>query len=102
MTSQNDPVSPFYVDLGEKLRRTRKAHGWSLQRVYEVSEGRFAANLIGGYERGSRRASLETLCELAEFYGVPVSTFLPDSTGADLVPLDAIIGQLEALRGTAA
>jgi transcriptional regulator with XRE-family HTH domain len=97
----NDPVTPFYVTLGAALRRTRNAKGLSLQDVATNSRGRFGAAAMGGYERGSRRIGIETLYELAGFYDVPVTAFLPASGGSVLVPLDGVIAQLEALRGAA-
>lgn len=100
--SQNVPVSPFYVDLGANLRRTRLALGLSIRAVGDLSGGRFNAPLISGYERGTRRSHVETMCELAKLYGVPARTFLPDDDAAMLVPLDGIIAQLESLKGAKA
>ncbi len=93
----NQPVSDFYATLGEALNRTRALTGWSLAEVQRQSEGRFNSLLLASYERGTRRPKVETLCELAEFYGVPVSSFLPVEGGAVMVPLDAVIAQLQAL-----
>jgi transcriptional regulator with XRE-family HTH domain len=52
--------------------------GMSLQDVQEASSGRWKAAVIGAYERGDRNVSVARLSQLADFYGVPVPTILPE------------------------
>jgi len=66
-----------YVDLvGEKLRRLRLDRGLSLQDVCDRSGGSFVVSTLSAYERGKRSLSLERLLELAEIYGISLSTIL--------------------------
>lgn len=64
--------------VGEKLRRARRALGLSLIDVQDKSRGRWHQSVIGSYERGTRAVTVARLCELAEFYGVAVSSLLPE------------------------
>jgi transcriptional regulator with XRE-family HTH domain len=65
--------------LGERLRDIRLQKGMSLQDVQEASRGRWKAAVIGAYERGDRNVSVARLSQLADFYGVPVPTILPEN-----------------------
>ena len=63
--------------LGARLRAIRQQQGLTLQRVEELSEGKWKAVVVGSYERGDRAVSVAKLSELGEFYNVPVSELLP-------------------------
>ncbi len=63
--------------LGARLRAIRQQQGLTLQRVEELSEGKWKAVVVGSYERGDRAVSVAKLAELGEFYNVPVSELLP-------------------------
>lgn len=63
--------------VGEKLRLVRRERAWSLQTVEEKSGGRWKAVVVGSYERADRAITIARLLELADFYGVPVTEFLP-------------------------
>lgn len=67
------------VSLGERLRAVRKAKKLSLPSVEKMSNGEFKAVVIGSYERGARAMTVEKLIALADFYQVPVQTFLQGS-----------------------
>jgi transcriptional regulator with XRE-family HTH domain len=103
---QADQDSPaFSREVGQRLRAIRRQRRLSLDDVERRSGGRWSASAIGAYERGFRNLSLPRLRELAEFYGVPMSTLLgeldlrdPDAAPAapprgrlvlDLVALEA-------------
>ena len=68
--------------LGARLRAIRQQQGLSLHGVEEKSQGRWKAVVVGSYERGDRAVTVQKLAELADFYGVPVSELLPDSSPA--------------------
>jgi transcriptional regulator with XRE-family HTH domain len=68
--------------LGARLRAIRTQQAMSLHGVEEKSEGRWKAVVVGSYERGDRAVTVQKLAELADFYGVPVSELLPDSSPA--------------------
>ncbi|MGH3360602.1 MAG: transcriptional regulator BldD [Nocardioidaceae bacterium] len=67
--------------LGGRLRAIRQQQGLSLQGVEQKSGGRWKAVVIGSYERGDRAVTVQRLSELADFYGVPIEAFLPESDG---------------------
>lgn len=72
--------SGYTKALGAKLRAIRQQQGLSLHGVEQKSEGRWKAVVVGSYERGDRAVTVAKLAELAEFYGVPVTELLPDSS----------------------
>lgn len=72
------PVSEFSRQLGAFLRVTRKRRGLSLHDVQVVSRGHWKATTIRSWEAGVREIAVETLAELAAFYGVPVTALIPD------------------------
>lgn len=63
--------------LGEKIRAARKAKGWSLLEVEDLSGGEFKASVLGAYERGERALSVARLCRLAELFDLNPSDLLP-------------------------
>jgi transcriptional regulator with XRE-family HTH domain len=75
----------------------------TLRDVAEVSNRRFKASALGGYERGERAVSLERFSELSSVYGVPADRLLGeildrvDPEGRVEVVVD--LTQLELLPG---
>ena len=67
----------FNEEVGERLRQARRARGWSLIDVEEVSDGEYKASVLGAYERGERSVSASRLWRLAQIYGVHVASLLP-------------------------
>lgn len=65
--------------LGVRLRRARRARGWSLADIEKRSGGVWKAVVIGSYERGDRAITVGRLAALATFYGLPVAALLPDA-----------------------
>lgn len=90
--------SDYAKALGLKLRSIRTQQGLSLHGVEEKSQGRWKAVVVGSYERGDRAVTVQKLAELADFYGVPVSELLPDSSpGAATEPPPRLVIDLEQL-----
>ena len=56
-------------EIGTVLRQTREARGLTLRQVSTLSEGRFKATSVAGYERGERGISVVRFYELCRFYG---------------------------------
>lgn len=50
----------------------------TLRDARTISEGRFIATTLAGYERGERSISVERFCELARFYGIAPERLLAD------------------------
>jgi transcriptional regulator with XRE-family HTH domain len=75
------PDSTDYAKrLGAKLRTVRQQQNLSLQRVQELSDGRWKAVVVGSYERGDRALTVARLAELADFYNVTVAEIVPSVT----------------------
>jgi transcriptional regulator with XRE-family HTH domain len=55
--------------LGPELRAIRHAHGLSLQRLEEKSDGRWKAVVVGSYERGNRHPTVDQVRDLLAWYG---------------------------------
>lgn len=93
------PVSPFYEELGKRLRETRRARRLSLDDVAERSGGRWNGAVLGTYERGQRRISIEDLRDLSEFYGVSSAVLMPEGEPdlAVLLRAVSVAGALEEL-----
>lgn len=70
------------VALGERLRRVRQQQRRSLHEVEAASRGELKASVVGAYERGERTVSISRLHLLADFYRVPVTELLPDTSEA--------------------
>jgi transcriptional regulator with XRE-family HTH domain len=80
--------------LGERLRRARRARGWSLLEVEEATDGEFKASVLGAYERGERSLSVARLCRLAELYHVSPSALLPGV--ADIADGEPVVVDLKS------
>lgn len=71
-------VDYFDRQIGAGLRNARRRRGLTLRQVSALSEGRFKATSVAGYERGERAISLRRFVDLAELYGVPPPTLLAE------------------------
>ncbi|MEX2627428.1 MAG: transcriptional regulator [Ilumatobacteraceae bacterium] len=67
--------------VGERLRHIRHQQGLSLADVEARTDGAWKAVVVGAYERGDRAVTISRLAELAEVYGVPLSSLLPGRAG---------------------
>ena len=85
-------ATEYGLRLGMKLRTTRTEQGLSLDGVEQKSDGEWKAVVVGSYERGDRQVLAERLAGLADFYGVPVASLLPDMGGAE--EDRAVVGKL--------
>src|SRR5438309_276528 len=74
-------VDAFSKAAGQTLRRARVRRGLTLRDLMTVSQGRFKASVVGGYERGERAISLERFCDLAVVYGIPPDRLLAEVLG---------------------
>jgi transcriptional regulator with XRE-family HTH domain len=92
-------VTDYAKALGARLRAIRQQQGLSLHGVEEKSDSRWKAVVVGSYERGDRAVTVQKLAELADFYGVPVSELLPDSSPAAATePPPRLVIDLEQLN----
>lgn len=85
-------------DLGQRLRRVRRAQGMSLADVEARSGGRWSASAVGAYERGFRNLSIPRLKSLADFYSVPIEVLLGDDTSVGRGQGPGLVLDLERLR----
>jgi transcriptional regulator with XRE-family HTH domain len=72
-------ASGVLLSAGRALRSVRTGQHMSLSRVERLSNGRFKASAVGGYERGERAISLDRFCELSFLYGVAPPRLLADA-----------------------
>jgi transcriptional regulator with XRE-family HTH domain len=69
-----------YAEVRARLRTIRKVKGWTLRDVEEYSHGDICAVVLGSWERGNRKPTLERLLFLCEdIYRVPLSTIVSGS-----------------------
>jgi len=71
-------LSDFADEIGKALRRARAARGLTLRQVSTLTEGRFKATSVAGYERGERTISVERFCDLCQTYQVSPQAILGD------------------------
>jgi transcriptional regulator with XRE-family HTH domain len=92
-------LGDFADEIGKALRRARAARGLTLRQVSTITEGRFKATSVAGYERGERTISVERFCDLCDTYKVSPQAILGDIVRAvagstepqiDLTRLEAI------------
>ena len=69
------------LEIGDGLRRARRARGLTLRDVSKLSGGKYKPTSVAGYERGERAISLERFCDLCRLYGVPPPALLADILG---------------------
>jgi transcriptional regulator with XRE-family HTH domain len=69
-----------YVEVRNRLRTVRKVKGWTLREVEEYSHGDICAVVLGSWERGTRKPTLERLMFLCEdIYRVSLSAIISDN-----------------------
>jgi len=69
-----------YKLILQRLRLVRKIKGWTLNEVEQYSHGEVCAVVLGSWERGTRKPSLERLLILCnEIYRVPLSSIVSGS-----------------------
>ena len=70
-----------YVALGKRIRTERTVHKWTQARL--AQEVNLSVSFLGHVERGTRKASMETVVAIANAMQVPLESLLSDS----LLPL---------------
>jgi transcriptional regulator with XRE-family HTH domain len=66
----------YAVEIGRALRRARRGRGLTLRQVAGLSQNRFKATSVAGYERGERTISVQRFLELCDVYGISAPTVL--------------------------
>ena len=66
-----------YQDFGERVRKKRQQRGWTQEML--AKELGVSTSFVGHIERGSRKASLETLVQIANVLQVSVDYLLAAS-----------------------
>jgi len=66
-----------YVDLGARIRQRRIQKGWTQEAL--AKEIGMSTSFMGHIERGSRKASLETLVQIANAMSVSLDELLDGS-----------------------
>lgn len=66
-----------YVDLGRRVRKQRTSLGWTQEQLAEKIS--VSTSFVGHVERGSRKASLETLVSLANALEVSLDYLMAGS-----------------------
>ena len=101
-------MGDFAEEIGKGLRQARRARGLTLRQVGALTDGRFKATSVAGYERGERTISVERFCELCGVYGVAPEAVLGEIVRAvdersepriDLTKLEAMGSAEETLVG---
>lgn len=79
-----------YVSLGRQIRRQRQMMNMTQERLAEKAG--ISASFLGHIERGSRKASLETLINIANSLNVGTDKLLIDSLNLryDIQDIDAL------------
>ena len=88
-----------YCDLGRRIREQRLEKEWTQERL-AASIG-MSTSFVGHIERGTRKASLETLVLLANTLGVSLDYLLAGSLShgmGDVLPEKLSATQKEVLR----
>ena len=66
----------FYIEMGRRIATLRKAAGLTQEGMAEHTE--IGASYIARIETGTRRPSLDVLCEIAEALNVPLWKLIVD------------------------
>ena len=72
-----------YVDLGRRIRKQRTQRGWTQEALAERVN--VSTSFVGHVERGTRKASLETLVAMANVLGVSLDYLLSGSMNNSVI-----------------
>jgi len=75
--TEMEPAEMDYVDLGKRVRAYRMAKNWTQE--YLAREIGVSTSFIGHIERGSRKASIDTLVQLANALEISTDDLLAGS-----------------------
>lgn len=70
------------MEIGEQLRRLRKASRYTLLQVSEQTG--LSVSFLSDIERGNARPSLDTLEKLAKYYQVSLGQFFPEGNSKNM------------------
>lgn len=84
MSEPNDPVAREIAGIPGRIRRLRRRHGWTLERLSSATG--LSKAYLGRLESGERQPSLAALMSLARAFGVTVSELVGrDEAGGGFV-----------------
>lgn len=72
-----------YIDLGRRIRKQRSLHGWTQEALAERVN--VSTSFVGHVERGTRKASLETLVAIANVLDVSLDYLLAASMNNSVI-----------------
>jgi transcriptional regulator with XRE-family HTH domain len=72
-----------YIDLGRRVRKQRTQHGWTQEALAEKVN--VSTSFVGHVERGTRKASLETLVAIANVLNVSLDYLLSGSMNNSVI-----------------
>ena len=72
-----------YVDLGRRIRKQRSQRGWTQEALAERVN--VSTSFVGHVERGTRKASLETLVAMANVLDVSLDYLLSGSMNSSVI-----------------
>ena len=72
-----------YIDLGRRIRKQRTQHGWTQEALAERVN--VSTSFVGHVERGTRKASLETLVAMANALDVSLDYLLSGSMNSSVI-----------------
>ncbi len=72
-----------YVDLGQRVRKQRTQLGWTQEALAEKIN--VSTSFVGHIERGTRKASLETLVSIANSLNVSLDYLLAGSLNNSII-----------------
>ena len=84
-----------YIKLGSRIREYRKKLHWTQEQLSEIAG--ISLSFLGHIERGSRKASLETIVAICNALNVSPQYLLQDSLNGDIVGLPATDSKKHAL-----
>lgn len=84
MTIRDNGVEGMdYVDLGRRIRKQRTQRGWTQEALAERVN--VSTSFVGHVERGTRKASLETLVSIANVLDVSLDYLLSGSMNSSVI-----------------
>ncbi|WP_067793565.1 helix-turn-helix domain-containing protein [Actinomadura formosensis] len=84
MSDPRDPVAQEIAEIPGRIRRLRRRHGWTLERLSDATG--LSKAYLGRLESGERQPSLAALMSLARAFGVAVSELVGrDEAGGGFV-----------------
>ena len=76
-------IAMDYLDLGKRIRKQRALLCWTQEALAEKVG--VSTSFVGHVERGTRKASLETLVSIANVLGVSLDYLLAGSLNASVI-----------------